>query len=40
LNDLEVAKPLYEEIITKHEDSIYYVAAQKKYRKLRGDKDI
>jgi tetratricopeptide (TPR) repeat protein len=40
LNDFEVAKPLYEEIITKHEDSIYYVTAQKKYRKLRGDKDI
>lgn len=40
LNDIEKAKPLYEEIITKHEDSIYYVTAQKKYRKLRGDKEI
>lgn len=40
LNDAEKAKPLYEEIITKHEDSIYYVTSQKKYRKLRGDKDI
>ena len=40
LKDSEKAKPLYEELITKHEDSIYYVTAQKKYRQLRGDKDI
>ena len=40
LKDSEKAKPLYEEIITKHPDSIYYVNAQKKYRQLRGDKDI
>jgi tetratricopeptide (TPR) repeat protein len=38
--DFEKAKPLYEEIITKHPDSIFYVTAQKKYRQLRGDKDI
>jgi tetratricopeptide (TPR) repeat protein len=37
LNDVEKAQPLYEEVITKHEDSIYYVTSQKKYRKLRGD---
>lgn len=37
LNDFEKAKPLYEEVITKHEDSIHYVTSQKKYRKLRGD---
>jgi tetratricopeptide (TPR) repeat protein len=37
LNDVEKAKPLYEEVITKHEDSIHYVTSQKKYRKLRGD---
>lgn len=37
LNDIEQAKPLYEEVITKHEDSIHYVTSQKKYRKLRGD---
>ncbi|MFY8181190.1 MAG: tetratricopeptide repeat protein [Flavobacterium sp.] len=37
LNDIERAKPLYEEVITKHEDSIHYVTSQKKYRKLRGD---
>ena len=35
-----MAQPLYEDIITNHEDSIYYVLAQKKYRKLRGDKEI
>ncbi len=40
LKDPEKAKPLYEEVITKHPDSIYYVTAQKKYRQLRGDKDI
>ncbi|MEC4050805.1 tetratricopeptide repeat protein [Flavobacterium sp. SUN046] len=40
LNEPEKAKPLYEEIITKHEDSIFYVNAQKKYRQLRGDKEI
>ncbi len=40
LKEPEKAKPLYEEIITKHPDSIYYVTAQKKYRQLRGDKDI
>ena len=39
-NEVEKAQPLYEELITKHEDSIYYVTAQKKYRKLRGDKEI
>lgn len=40
LNDALMAQPLYEDIITNHEDSIYYVMAQKKYRKLRGDKEI
>lgn len=40
LNNVEQAKPLYEEIITKHEDSIYYVPAQKQFRKLRGDKEL
>lgn len=39
-NDVTNAQPLYEDIITHHEDSIYYVTAQKKYRKLRGDKEI
>ena len=40
INDFENAKPLYEEIIMHHPDSIYFVEAQKKYRKLRGDKEI
>ena len=40
MNDAEKAKPLYETIIMNHADSIYFVEAQKKYRKLRGDKDI
>ncbi|WP_395054828.1 tetratricopeptide repeat protein [Flavobacterium sp.] len=40
LNDVEKAKPLYESIIMNHADSIFFVESQKKYRKLRGDKDI
>jgi tetratricopeptide (TPR) repeat protein len=40
LNDSEKAKPLYEEMIFKHEDSIYYVDSRNKYRKLRGDTNL
>jgi tetratricopeptide (TPR) repeat protein len=40
LNETEKAKPLYEEIIMHHEDSIFFVESQKKYRRLRGDKEI
>ena len=40
LKDIEKAKPLYEEIIFKHEDSIFYVEARKKYRQLRGDTNL
>ncbi|WP_264520200.1 tetratricopeptide repeat protein [Flavobacterium sp. N1994] len=40
LNDPEKAKPLYEEMIFKHEDSIYYVDSRNKYRKLRGDTNL
>jgi tetratricopeptide (TPR) repeat protein len=40
LNDPEKAKPLYEEIIFKHEDSIYFVDSRNKYRKLRGDTNL
>ena len=44
VNNLDSIRLYYlhdtEEIITKHPDSIYYVTAQKKYRQLRGDKDI
>ncbi|MEN9336948.1 MAG: hypothetical protein RLZZ500_1935 [Bacteroidota bacterium] len=38
--DTEKAKPLYEDIILNREDSIYFVDAQKKYRRLRGDKEL
>jgi tetratricopeptide (TPR) repeat protein len=40
LIDTEKAKPLYEEIIFKHEDSIYFVDSRNKYRKLRGDTNL
>jgi tetratricopeptide (TPR) repeat protein len=40
LNDAEKAKPLYEEIIFKHEDSIFFVDSRNKYRKLRGDTNL
>ncbi len=40
LNDPEKAKPLYEEMIFKHEDSIYFVDSRNKYRKLRGDTNL
>ncbi len=37
LEEPEKAKELYEQIIFKHEDSIYAVEARKKFRMLRGD---
>ncbi|MGV6830426.1 MAG: tetratricopeptide repeat protein [bacterium] len=37
LNRIEEAKPLYEKILFEYLDSIYYVEARKKYRRLRGD---
>ncbi len=40
LQQPEKAKPLYEKIIFNHQDSIYFVDARKKYRKLRGDKEL
>ncbi len=40
LNDPEKAKPLYEKILFNHEDSIYFVEARKKFRELRGDKNL
>lgn len=40
LNESEKAKPLYEKIIFNHQDSIYFVEARKKYRELRGDKNL
>jgi tetratricopeptide (TPR) repeat protein len=38
--DTEKAKPLYEKVIFNHQDSIYFVDARKKYRELRGDKNL
>ncbi len=40
IKDAEKAKKYYEEIIFKHEDSIYFTDARRKYRALRGDKDL
>ncbi len=40
LQQPEKAKPLYEKIIFNHQDSIYFVEARKKYRLLRGDKNL
>ena len=40
LHEPDKAKPLYEKIIFNHQDSIYFVEARKKYRQLRGDKEL
>lgn len=40
LKDTEKAKALYEKVIFSHQDSIYFVDARKKYRELRGDKNL
>lgn len=40
LQEPEKAKPFYEKIIFNHQDSIYFVEARKKFRQLRGDKDL
>jgi tetratricopeptide (TPR) repeat protein len=40
LQQPDKAKPLYEKIIFNHQDSIYFVEARKKYRQLRGDKEL
>ena len=37
LKDIEKAKPLYEQLVFHHEDSIYFVEARRKFRELRGD---
>jgi tetratricopeptide (TPR) repeat protein len=37
LNDKEKAKQLYEDLLTKHPDSLFTVEARKRYRRLRGD---
>ena len=40
IKDTEKAKKYYEEIIFKHEDSIYFTDARRKYRAIRGDKEV
>lgn len=40
LKEPEKAKPLYEQLIFHHEDSIYFTDARKKYRQLRGDASL
>jgi tetratricopeptide (TPR) repeat protein len=40
LKDFEKAKPLYEQLVFHHEDSIYFVEARRKFRELRGDKEL
>jgi tetratricopeptide (TPR) repeat protein len=40
IKDFEKAKPLYEKLVFHHEDSIYFVDARRKYRELRGDKEL
>jgi tetratricopeptide (TPR) repeat protein len=37
LNDKDKAKQLYEDLLTKHPDSLYTVEARKRFRRLRGD---
>ena len=40
VNDAEKAKSLFEKIIFNHQDSIYFVEARKRFRELRGDKNL
>lgn len=40
LNDSQQAQINFEQIVINHPDSIYFLEAQTKYRKLRGDKNI
>lgn len=40
LNQADKAKPLFEKIIFEHQDSIFFVNARNKFRKIRGDKDL
>ena len=37
LNDKEKAKALYEDLLSKHSDSLFTVEARKRFRRLRGD---
>jgi len=40
IDDAEKAKSLFEKIIFNHQDSIYFVEARKRFRELRGDKNL
>jgi tetratricopeptide (TPR) repeat protein len=40
LDDITKAKLLFEQLIFKHEDSIYFIDARRKFRQLRGDKEL
>ena len=40
LKDIEKAKPIYEKLVFHNEDSIYFVDARRKFRELRGDKEL
>ncbi len=37
ISDLEKAKKLYEDLLTKYPGSLYTVEARKRFRKMRGD---
>lgn len=39
-NEPDKAKPLYEQLIFNHQDSIFFVEARNEFRKLRGDKNL
>lgn len=40
VNDAEKAKVLFEKIVFDHQDSIYYVESRRRFRQLRGDKNL
>lgn len=40
LKQPELAKPLYEKMIFKHQDSIYFIEARRKFREIRGDSNL
>ncbi len=40
LKQPELAKPLYEKMIFKHQDSIYFIEARRKFREIRGDTNL
>ncbi len=40
LQQPELAKPLYEEMIFNHQDSIYFIESRRKFREIRGDTNL